>query len=255
MSDKQPSDFDFGILFGLIAGFTIAVLLGTFVEATLNNNSWINQYQTIIGSALAVVGAGFTIHMMKKQILQADRIHKERLWREANAARPLLTFDLVKLIDYAEDCAKALAEIYVGNPVVEFNKIKLPADLPRMPRFSNEIFDNIRNNLVVGEKDAVQALTKMLDHLQVQSSRLSAFLNGEKQNFINENELLLHLIDAIEVHAWCMMFLPYARGHDGFLIETMDQGHMISSAMLLFSFPSQSPLILMLLEKYPKSVI
>ncbi len=109
-------------------GFTIGCLTGLFIGQA----DFIYSYQTLIAGIMALVAALVTIHELRKQTQQSQKIENERLERKVRTSRAQMNDAISALIGYTKECFETL----------NMTRTHLPRQLPSPPTEQTQIFKN-----------------------------------------------------------------------------------------------------------------
>jgi hypothetical protein len=169
----------------------------------------ISQWQTLIGSVVAIgaafVGGGY----INRQIHQADRLEEERLRRRLLAARAVLPLALSTLSRYARDCAAELQRVLGtmrNDQLGRSEQVHFPAPPATAIASLTEIIE------ASGEDRISIPVSKLLSEIQVQSARLAGLEDRESRRIVPARELQDHLLGTARVEARISSMYEYARG-------------------------------------------
>ena len=251
MSSSKNSDFSFGAIFGLLLGFSLSTLVWTLPLPQIKTDNWIYQYQTLIAGVIALVAAAVSFWMIYQQILQARKFAEEENDREQRAARPILSFVMVSLLNYSQHCYKVLRLSYRdlipnSNGFVPYPR--LDGEIPNVPA---GVFEAIKENLKYGTPSAISVLSRLLSKLQIQNSRMLQLKDNEsKDEFHSLRELHVYAADSLELITYCVRMFAYSRSEIDEVDTEINSGHLIHAAVETEIFASQDPLMLYLLQRY-----
>ena len=169
-------------------------------------SAWLFDWQTIIAGILAVVAAGFSVAMVRRQIALAQGQENDRIRRRHDATRASLPHTLMAVLDFAQASIDLMR-----NAKLETNKssgddvessqnslpvpLKLISALERMIEAAPE--GNIRDTL-----------SDIIARIQVNSARLRTFMKPETTILPHFVE---NVIDAAELYSFAASLFPYAR--------------------------------------------
>jgi hypothetical protein len=248
MVRKSNSDFNFGGLFGGLIGFAIASLIWTLPLPFAKN--WIDQYQSLLTGILALFVGAASIYALNIQIQQAETFKQDELERERRSVRPLLSFLLVKILDYSQSCFVQLRQIesqIVASGQQEFS-LPVKIDFPILP---DETFDSLHLNLKFGSISAISVISKLLIKLQIQNSRYRNLIQPEPhQNSDSLLNLHVYMADVLEVSTLCSRLFPYARNELNEVETAIEWGHLFQAGTLAVDFASQDPFVLYIINRY-----
>lgn len=175
--------------------------------------SWIERYQTLIASIIALIGAGFGALAIYRQIGQTAEIEAARREGKREAARAILPLSLSAICGYAEDCSRILHEL---NDKCVGGILPDTVVLPTFPDVPNQVIDSFKEMvefLGVGERDAI---FKLASRVQIQRARIDGIARSQKYegSFITDTNLCAYILDCAEIYARASKIFKYARGED-----------------------------------------
>lgn len=168
----------------------------------------ISEWQTLIGSLVAIgaafVGGGY----INRQIHQADRLEAERLRRRLLAARAVLPLALSTLSRYTRDCATELQRALGtmrGDTLGRSETLGFPPPPATAIASLTEVIE------ASGDDRISLPVSDLLSRLQVQSARLAGLEDRGPERIVTARELRDHLLGTAEVEARVSSMYEYAR--------------------------------------------
>jgi hypothetical protein len=170
------------------------------------------NWQTLIAGVLALLGAGWTVRSIRRQIKQTDDLERKRQQRDERAAKAALPLALSELAQYCGDCIRLLVKYAPGKGTADIVMTDLSA--PRVPDGIINALQAITRNEDAGIGDQA---TAVLSKLQVQSARLRGLImrsvaGGSGRMSISEG--CDCIFDAADLHAHTTRLFAYARDLD-----------------------------------------
>jgi hypothetical protein len=173
----------------------------------------LSNWQTLIAGILALVGAGWTVRLIRAQIRQTADMETNRRIREELAARAVLPMALAALGQYARDCIKILVIFVPGSgeqPAV--------TDSLAAPRIPEGVIGPLQAVARFAEPPIRNQISVLLAKLQLQEGRLQSLVTRTieampERMSVNEGED--SIIDAADLHACAGRLFAYARDTEG----------------------------------------
>lgn len=148
-------------------GFTTGAFFGIFI----GQNDFVNVYQSLIAGILALVGAGLTVAIVKKQIESHVKIEEQRTSREEEK---LKFYAHTKFLIHANALFENTRhlKIFISDTYKATTGRKKGEPLPLMPAppTFNDIFDQ---NLLLPNDKTSQQIRRILEILQIVYARLA----------------------------------------------------------------------------------
>jgi len=176
------------------------------------------EWQTLLGSSLAVVAAWFTIRAMKRQMAQVETHRTDEIKRKHNAARIGMPFAVSKVSAWCQDLANLLLEEkhlttfdgIMGLPYEEFVNRTLQLINLKPVTLDDSVVLRFRDftETLVDDVD-VKHMIELVSRIQILQARWAAF-NGEQ--ILAEERLLSLLFDVAVVAYLNESLFNHARG-------------------------------------------
>lgn len=183
---------------------------------------WLEDYQTLIAGLAALLAARWSVRAIllqikkddravRAQMMQVERIEKERKAAKHTAVRATLPLSLSALCNYAQTCGFHLHSLLQS---CQDEVLPSSAQVPEFPPLPDGAIATIKELIEFSHPPLVRTLSQLSAKLQIQSSRLRGLKRdlGVKTN-INQLWLETCTLDAIEIYARCSALFDYARFH------------------------------------------
>ncbi len=169
------------------------------------------NWQTLVGSVLALFGAWLTVRGINSQLNQAQTFEDQRNKREERAAKAVLPLALSELMEYSNCCMKFLKNNFLYRDF----KSKQEADLFQ-PSVSGSILSIFQNCAKYSDQITADQIHQLLLRLQIQNSRLKGLILQTKEASQPQitYDAKVAILDAAELHARCIDIFAYARDSD-----------------------------------------
>ena len=169
---------------------------------------WVYDMQALIAGIFASLAAGITVIVLRKQIEQSDKHHKELINRKHRAVRAGMPIALVSINQYAIECIRYLSNMESAY----LNKSDFAASLiigdDTIPIYPKDAFEEIQKVIEFSDENIVKKLIDFIGFSQVQSSRFDSFVseNIDYNQFVKRVNLChshfyRHYLDAYKTHA------------------------------------------------------
>jgi uncharacterized membrane protein (DUF485 family) len=227
----EHNEFEFGLMFGLLAGFVCALLLAAFVSWLGVPNGFLSTYQTLIVGVLAALGAIITVWVLWQQIRTQREEVVERHRRQLLAATATLPGTLAELSRYAGDCVTKLRKHYQSNEEnAEFPSTTV--EIVEVPPLPDEAIKSIKQIIENTNNDGlIEKFEVLLRQLQVQHSRLNGLNHdvsrGDRTQISWVRELIL---DGLIVYAHSASLFDFARKTTTLVPSTIPDATELHSA-------------------------
>jgi hypothetical protein len=250
MSKNDNSDFSFGAIFGVLLGIALSAIVWTLPLPIASDSNWIKDYQTLIGGVFALVAAAVSIHFINIQVKQAEFFRQDEIERERFAARPLLSFELVKLLEYSETCFRELRSVHEKLIVSGKNEVELPLSV-KTPALPDAVFEPLRQHLKFATPSAILVVSKLLRKLQIQHSRYRNLVTPNEHS-VSESITNIHvyMADALEISTLSSRLFAYSRSEIEEVESKILKGDIFQAGTLAVDFDSQDPFVLFILNRY-----
>jgi hypothetical protein len=160
-------------------------------------------HETLTTGILALLAAGVTVGVIKRQIKQAERLHADALLRRNNAARAVLPIALSKLsayglasIHYAQTLR--IAEKFAGSP----------------PQVSDEVIGVFRDLIeTTADDDVSHAFRALISRLQIQVAGVRDLAPSPLKliEFDLDEAVEDVILESAELHVHVSKFFDYSR--------------------------------------------
>lgn len=221
--DATPTTF---FVLGIGAGASVALFV---FAATLCANkgdcgvyNFLNDWQTLISAAVALVAAVPTVFILNRQIRQEQNRAAEALERDQYAAKTALPAGLVELSNYCDDCLTFLRSL--GLYLTPSGSLSLPANFkprekPPYPVNAVRLIEIAVRSASPGNREG---FAWVLRRLQIIDSRLGGLnrtlLPASREVFV-KNGWVTYICDFLEFRVKSSKLFPYARDE----VETIDR--------------------------------
>lgn len=138
--------------------------------------TWISQikeWQTLIAGFLALVGAGLTVWIGRRQIKAADDRAIDARERKFMAARAILPEDLSTICAYTDQCAQIVYAAIRSHR----EQLTPPNDM-QMPILDSRVAANLQQLIEHLDRHNARQVAALLSCYQVQRARLGDAVNG-----------------------------------------------------------------------------
>jgi hypothetical protein len=195
------------LVFGLVTTLCVVVAIGTAIPANSALQPWLTGAGVIVAITISVW----------QQARIDDRENNQRK-RKANAARAVLPAALAELCEYAEQCAAKIKGAYPSTAPFTVIAGALP-----VPKFPTDAMKALRDCIEHSDGREITSAIKLIQRLQIQNTRISAFLLHSALVPLGTHEFDKLSADTILLHAHCSLLFPYARFEDKGKSRTHDQ--------------------------------
>jgi hypothetical protein len=214
------------ISYGFLLGVAVTGLLVLFPLMS-DYQDFLKNYQTLVGSILALLGALLTVLIIAIQIVQSQDADEQRRRDRLRAARSVLPFALSQISQYAEDCIEAILPLLPTNDQAEgfVNQPPNPVIAPKLPEDALPI---LKECIESSEPEAAKALSEIATMLQIRNSRFHALLIKIPEKIVSTMHISVlssydvrrRIIDFIELQAKTSKLFDYARGKSEHVDQT-----------------------------------
>lgn len=170
------------------------------------------HWQTLIAGLIAIVAAFIGGFYINKQIQHTANLEHDRIAREYEAVRAMMPIYFDKLIDHVITCGKTLKSLYLINMV---GATPRQTEVPPFPLLPMDVATFFQNVVLRAPKDVRQPTIAILSELQVFHARLShlasRIVRPSDAMQIGASEFDEQIMQAVDLHARGLAFLPYAR--------------------------------------------
>lgn len=174
------------------------------------------QWETLVGGALALVAAWFTVKAIRAQIAQADQAHREAWERRHRAARAVLPMALNEISEYSSSCIRTLWELRSLFNSNGTRGSRLLAKKIAIDPLSENAISVLRECIESGPAAFAEAATELISRYQIHRSRLLGRLHSmwlsDPTRIVFWANIESDMADAAEVGALALCLLPFARG-------------------------------------------
>jgi len=169
---------------------------------------FIKNWQTLLGSLVAIAAAFIGARAISGQIQQTDRLEAERLHRRFLAARAVLPLALSSLSQYARDCA---TELYRATGLLRGRSLSQAAPLtfPPPPIAAIETLTEVIE--ATGSEAVAEPIADLLSNIQVLNARLTGLVTRSAHRAGIRDELENYLVDAADIEARVSSMFDFAR--------------------------------------------
>lgn len=211
----KHTDLDaLSLMFGCLIGFVFTAFI--FVAPLgLDWKIILKEYQDLIAGLVALVAAGFTILVINRQIMQAERLAEDNRRRRGYAARSMMPSALSSMSNYAQQCAKIPLHVIENSTVDEGLLIAQPvANRPPVPLIPAGELSVLRDCIECADEAIQMQIADLISQLQIQNSRLRGLyseIDDDKEHALTRHYVEELVIDALELYARSSMLFDYAR--------------------------------------------
>lgn len=207
----------FGSLIGFVVGIVFCVMLSAH-KAPLMDSIFLRdgrlQWETLIGSVLALVAAGVTVLAM---VWQA---HEQRR-RKRMAAFTALPLTLSELYDYNNKCLDLLSDIFgcYNNNLINCQCAQNAITRTPLSELPSGTVTVLRDCTEFADEDEAEALAALMGTLQVRNARMQSVIRsiggagGLSTNSIYN--IRAYIVNSAEIDARLGKLLQLSRGDVG----------------------------------------
>jgi len=164
---------------------------------------WLNRYQTLLTGIFALAGAFATVWAVLVQVRHANQAEERQLAREREAWRGVLALALSGVVDYANQCSKAVLEL---EQLTSSRGLKpAPSHFPELPE---ALIQTLRECIRISHSEEAKKIAELLSRLQIQNARLKQF---HSESWVSDHAIDQALWDAAELYALASPLFDYAR--------------------------------------------
>ncbi|MCC6787093.1 MAG: hypothetical protein IT547_04580 [Hyphomonadaceae bacterium] len=170
------------------------------------------DWQTLIAGLIAIIAAFIGGFYINKQIQQTANLERDRNAREYEAVRAMMPIYFDKLIDHIITCGKTLKSLYLMNLV---GATPRQTEAPQFPPLPMDVATFLQSVVLRAPADVRPPVIAILSELQVFHARLShlgsRIVRPSDAMQIGASEFDEQIMQAVDLHARGLAFLPYAR--------------------------------------------
>lgn len=165
----KHNDLDaLSLMFGCLIGFAFTAFI-VFAPLGLDWKDVLLKYQDLVAGVAALIAAGFTIWMINRQIMQAERLAEDNRKRRGYAARSMMPSALSALSNYAQQCSKIPVHVIENSNDDAGLLIAQPvANRPSVPSIPGDGLSVLRDCTECADEDIQMQIADLISHLQVQ---------------------------------------------------------------------------------------
>ncbi len=201
--------------------------------------NWLHNWQTLIGSVLALIGAYWTVRKISQQIEHSERVEERRVRRAYEARLATLPLVLSETTDYAENAVRALSEarrILKGGGARsltgQWSPPLFPNDVPRELGAFIEVCDNEDANALVAE---------LLRQIQILDARMRSLFDEEEIIVSVLVNLTEYQLQASKVLQLCGALFPFARGESAEIPKSLSRLPVIEAITFIDDDAEEDP--------------
>ena len=171
--------------------------------------TWINQYQSLIASAIALYSAIWAGRAVYKQTEDQNRIHRNLIDGKRAAAKATLPFVLSQIGGYLEACTSLLVSAH--EQCVE-GQLPKSAMIGRTPDIDSEVFNTLKENVEFDYPNRL-FLSNFIATWQIQHSRILSLHTDlvKFETLILKNNIEQYLYDTAELYAQVTAIFDFVR--------------------------------------------
>lgn len=174
-------------------------------------------WQTGIAALIALLGAYWTVRAVRSQIaqaeqvrLQTERLTLERRQRDDRAASAVLPLSLSDLMEYCTACIQ-LIDANISVPYDSRPNLPIDQQAPAIP---SGVAAALQACALHAEPENVNKIVKVLGKLQVQSSRMSSFIERYRGRPMSNTEGMDNMRWSADLYAATAELYEYARDEE-----------------------------------------
>lgn len=206
-------------------------------------SAFIHHWQTLIAGLLALIGAGATVYMMRKQIRAMTQESRDLRERKLLAARAVMPADLSEICAYTERCAALIDEA-----LHYYDEHREPPPNLKAPTLPERVPANLQSLIEQFDDGNAHAVADLISCYQVQRARLQGALrdwsgdNNRRAVMVFTLENIEHpLIETIHLRILANSMFDFARRNTGtisrFEIPTNHQFNTAIGELMGVGFP------------------
>lgn len=170
------------------------------------------DWQTLIAGLIAIIAAFIGGFYINKQIQHTANLERDRNAREYEAVRAMMPIFFDKLIDHVITCGKTLKSLYLMSMV---GATPRQTDVPPFPPLPMDVATFLQSVVLRAPAEVRPPVIAILSELQVFHARLShlgsRIVRPSDAMQIGASEFDEQVMQAVDLHARGLAFLPYAR--------------------------------------------
>lgn len=231
----------------LLIGFSVGAVAMDVVEydATILRTFWreLDQWQSLVGGALALLGALLTVLAILSQVGEQRRQVVEARRRSALSSRAVAAIALSKLSDYSKKAAEwaKLMKTTGGQEMEEFRG-RLENALPGLP---HDAVEALSRAVEYSEAEIGDSILALMVELQIQNARMRGehekarlwFEGDGEKEFARSAVAARQLLDAAKLHARVGALFSWARDKDPAMGLVSQRHHVSNSLSVLDVWP------------------
>ncbi|WDA42725.1 hypothetical protein [Erythrobacter sp. BLCC-B19] len=226
----------------IVSGCLFLVALTIFGSAphSPSLSNWLQKWQALIGSVLALIGAYWTVSKISQQIEHSEKVESRRVRRAYEGRLATLPLVLSSATSYADDVVRALSEarrIMKGSGsrrlTGQWSPPVFPGDLPSELRSFIEVSDHEGANRLVAE---------LLRQIQTLDSRLSSLVSEEDVYRIGIlRNIAEYQLQASKVKQLCGALFPFARDETAELPKVLPRLRVVEALLFIDDDAEEDP--------------
>lgn len=171
----------------------------------------LREWQTLIAGLIAIIAAFIGGFYINKQVQLTETLERDRQSREFEAVRALLPIHLSALVAHLTRCGETLRQIYRASAEPGVPRALASFKFRPVPM---EIANFLQGVVLKAPAPVRPPIIAMLTQIQVFHARLEALeyrVGRGELSIATRRELDAYILQAVNLHAWCLAFLPFAR--------------------------------------------
>jgi hypothetical protein len=225
------------VVFGFLLG--VAFLgLAALLPLLDHYDDFLNYYQTLLGSILALGGALLTVWIISAQIKQSHEVDERRRLVSLRAARAMLPFALTQITEYASESIEKIIGLLPDDDE-ENGTIKIPPTAILAPALPKEALPILRECIESAEAEPARRMAELVETLQVQNSRFHGLLDklagkgmyGLATSAADAYDVRRRIIDSLELYAMTDQIYDYARNRSDHVDPKLNLSLVLNAAI------------------------
>lgn len=206
------------------------------VFSAVGSLRWVDT--TLVTGLAAVTAAALSIMEVRRQIERSDAAVQRQIDHAAamqselrqskrDAARVALPLALSQICDYATTCARETHDLL---PHCKRERLPTTHELPKYPEIPQSVVDVLKEIVEHVEPQYRDVFAKLASTMQIQRARLRGGARDMAGGFgMGKEDILSHIVDALEVYARASALFDYARFEPGAVPEDIRPGATASA--------------------------
>jgi hypothetical protein len=226
----------------IVSGCLLLIALTIFGSAPHSPSlgNWLQKWQTLIGSVLALTGAYWTVSKISQQIEHSEKVENRRVRRAYEARHATLPLVLSSAARYAKEVVRTLSE---ARRIVNENGWQSLSGQWSPPVFAIDLPLELRSFIEVSDHEGANCLVaELLRQIQILASRLSSLrMETNLYSVSILHNIAEYQLQAAKVKQICDALFPFARGETAELPKELDREPVVNTVHDMDDYAEDDP--------------